>query len=217
MTAPMHTTSRIIRGSRIRLVAGIGLALVASVVLSAAAAAATTVKPLKAKPLPRKPPVMKAPPKELTAIQKELQKIQVKTPSFDFSRSPIPSLKISALRFDIPKLPTKGLMKNVANPFKGMAVAPSVKAPSPTIDVAAVIAAMTPQIPPPSVVPPAVPVPPVAPPAPAPAPQPAVNAPPQPDQATCAQFASMPSAQYCSSVGDPNGAALCQQCKAAGF
>jgi hypothetical protein len=44
----------------------------------------------------------------------------------------------------------------------------------------------------------------------------------QPSQATvnaanCAQFSSMPSAQYCSQIPDPNGQTLCQQCKAAGL
>ena len=33
----------------------------------------------------------------------------------------------------------------------------------------------------------------------------------------CAQFSSIPSAQYCTAVGDPNGITLCQQCKAAGL
>ncbi len=33
----------------------------------------------------------------------------------------------------------------------------------------------------------------------------------------CAQFAAMPSAAYCSQVGDPNGRELCENCKAAGY
>ncbi|MFC1703024.1 hypothetical protein ACFLZO_01010 [Patescibacteria group bacterium] len=39
----------------------------------------------------------------------------------------------------------------------------------------------------------------------------------QVNSANCAQFSSMPSAQYCNMVGDPNGQVLCQDCKAAGF
>ena len=38
-----------------------------------------------------------------------------------------------------------------------------------------------------------------------------------PNAANCAQFSAMPSAQYCSAAGDPNGIALCQACKAAGL
>ena len=37
-----------------------------------------------------------------------------------------------------------------------------------------------------------------------------------PSAANCAQFSSIPSG-YCSAVGDPNGIALCQACKAAGY
>ncbi len=38
-----------------------------------------------------------------------------------------------------------------------------------------------------------------------------------PSASSCAQFSSMPSAQYCSMVSDPNGQTLCQACKSAGF
>jgi hypothetical protein len=38
-----------------------------------------------------------------------------------------------------------------------------------------------------------------------------------PSASNCAQFLAMPSAQYCSAAGDPNGIALCQACKAAGY
>lgn len=44
-----------------------------------------------------------------------------------------------------------------------------------------------------------------------PPPQSQVNA------TNCAQFAAMPSASYCSQVGDPNGRELCEDCKAAGY
>lgn len=44
-----------------------------------------------------------------------------------------------------------------------------------------------------------------------PPPQSQVNA------SNCAQFAAMPSASYCSQVGDPNGRQLCEDCKAAGY
>lgn len=39
----------------------------------------------------------------------------------------------------------------------------------------------------------------------------------QVNASNCAQFASMPSASYCSAVGDPNGRQLCQDCKAASY
>ncbi len=35
--------------------------------------------------------------------------------------------------------------------------------------------------------------------------------------ANCAQFSTMPGAQYCSAVSNANGKILCEQCKAAGF
>ena len=58
---------------------------------------------------------------------------------------------------------------------------------------------------------------------PAPTEQPPSEPPPelpaqsQVNASNCAQFASMPSASYCSAVGDANGRQLCQDCKAAGY
>ncbi|KPJ86178.1 hypothetical protein AMJ57_00215 [Parcubacteria bacterium SG8_24] len=39
----------------------------------------------------------------------------------------------------------------------------------------------------------------------------------QANAGNCAPFAAMPSASYCSQVGDPNGRELCEDCKAAGY
>jgi len=53
-----------------------------------------------------------------------------------------------------------------------------------------------------------------------PAAQPPASQPPAQSQvnaANCAQFSSIPGAQYCSYVTDPNGRTLCEQCKAAGL
>lgn len=52
-----------------------------------------------------------------------------------------------------------------------------------------------------------------------PAEEPPSEPPPQSQvsAANCAQFAAMPSASYCSQVGDPNGRELCEDCKAAGY
>jgi hypothetical protein len=52
-----------------------------------------------------------------------------------------------------------------------------------------------------------------------PAEDPTPEPPPQSEvnSSNCAQFATMPSASYCSQVGDARGQQLCQDCKAAGY
>lgn len=123
--------------------------------------------------------------------EKALEELIVSSPGFDLSFSPLPALKSSALNLLAPSLLSgnifSGFSVNTDFSYKGDT---TIKAPD-------VPFSYTPS-----------------------------NQTSQQDQgqqqqgvnaASCAQFSSIPSAQYCSMVSDSSGRALCEQCKAAGF
>ncbi|MFA6603573.1 MAG: hypothetical protein WCT10_01870 [Patescibacteria group bacterium] len=131
--------------------------------------------------------------------------IQIAAPSFDFSFSPVPSLDASAFNVGSP------YVASAAGAFTGLSFKTDLSVDTDlNVELPAINAD---ELKPKTLAQPAAP----------PAAQPPAAQPPSGDQGTtvnqttCAQFASMPSAQYCSQVGDANGRTLCEQCKAAGF
>ena len=119
--------------------------------------------------------------------------LELDLPVIDFSASDLPSLELATLDLELPDLTAGGAV------FPGFAVNSDFSAAS-DLGVALPVIADSDLVP--------------------------ENLPPPPppgdgqgdvNQANCAQFSAMPSAQYCSAVGDPSGRALCEACKAAGF
>lgn len=132
--------------------------------------------------------VIKKAPGEKAGVEKTLEELEVSAPIFDMSLSPLPSLNVSALNLSSPGLPSTNL-------FKGFLV-------NTDFSYQGEVELSTPSVPF------------------------TYTAPSTPEEESqqgtvnaqnCAQFSTVPSAQYCSMVSDPDGRTLCEQCKAAGF
>lgn len=136
--------------------------------------------------------VIKKAPGEKAGVGETLEELEVSAPTFDMSLSPLPSLNVSALNLSSPELPSTNLFKGFPTDtdfsYKG-----EVELSTPSVPFT-YTAPSTPQEETQQ-----------------PSQQGAVNA------QNCAQFSTVPSAQYCSMVSDPSGRTLCEQCKAAGF
>lgn len=140
-----------------------------------------------------------------------LQNLTVQTPSLDFSASPLGALGVSTLDVGptfagnaVTNLP---LNTSIGYSGKVSIAVPTVEIPTPDLPTITPAPAPAPTTPStggsPTSTPPS-----------------GQSSPPPQAQVTasnCAQFSSIPSAQYCTAVGDPNGVTLCQQCKAAGL
>ncbi|MDD5251629.1 MAG: hypothetical protein PHT12_03265 [Patescibacteria group bacterium] len=185
--------------------------------MTTAVYAATTAssKPIKMPAIKGKPTVTKlaAPPK-LTGVLKELDDLTIDVPVLDLSASPIPDLKLSSLAVLVPELPSRGEFKNLATPVD-TAVQPEVNIEIPALDIempttgsegatGGVVAAPETGAPTGET-------------GGAPSGSQGGSQSTEVNATNCAQFASMPSVQYCSSVADPNGATLCTSCKNGGF
>lgn len=127
--------------------------------------------------------------------------IQVAAPTFDFSFSPVPSLDASAFNVGSPSVGSAAGAFSGLNFKTDLSVDTKLDVALPEInaDELKPKTLAQPVVQPPEVQPPSG----------------GQNG--TVSQANCAQFAGMPSAQYCSQVGDANGRTLCEQCKAAGY
>jgi len=136
--------------------------------------------------------VIKKAPGEKAGVEKTLEELEVSAPTFDMSLSPLPSLNASALNLSSPGLPSTNLFKgfsvNTDFSYQG-----EVELSTPSVPFT-YTAPSTPEEETQQ-----------------PSQEEAVNA------QNCAQFSTVPSAQYCSMVSDLDGRTLCEQCKAAGF
>ncbi len=132
--------------------------------------------------------------------------IQIAAPSFDFSFSPVPSLEASAFNVGSPSVASAAGAFSGLNIKADLSVDTDLNVALPEIDTADLMPTTLAQ----PATPPATEPPPAAPPS-------GGGSGTTVNQSSCAQFAAMPSAQYCSQVGDPNGRTLCEQCKAAGY
>lgn len=135
---------------------------------------------------------------KLTDIEKSLKELVVSGPELDLSFSPLPSLKSSSLNLPTPSLPSSnifgGFSVNADFSYQG-----DVTIKSPEVPFSYTPPKQTQQ-----------------------QGQGQQQGGQQQQQgqvntANCTPFSSVPSAQYCSMVSDPNGRALCEQCKAAGL
>lgn len=135
---------------------------------------------------------------EATTDDQKLGEIAAAAPSLDFDLGAMPSLDLSVLNVG-------GLDINARNPFPSFSVNSDFSA---DYDLDIAIPTVELDVPTASA---------------APAETPseegsgASSGGTTPDAASCAQFSAMPSVSYCSMVGDANGKALCEACKAAGF
>jgi len=131
-------------------------------------------------------------------IGKALEEIKITAPKLDFSLSPLKELKISAFNLAFPDFPSfsifKGFSLNTDLSYKGDL---TFSVPKVSLEVT------QPEIP--------------QPPPESPETPPSESSQEEVNSTNCAQFSSMPSAQYCSQVEDTNGRTLCEQCKAAGL
>lgn len=163
----------------------------------------------------QKPPVEKTGEVGINKVGESIEDIGVSVPEFEFSSSPLADLNVSSLNVGAPQFS-----------FNNIFSAPAVDAdfsyksnveistPSPKIDfdMSSIMTGKStgqPSIP--SGGNPSVPV------------TETPSTPAQGEQqgtvnaANCAQFSTMPSAQYCSMVSNSSGKTLCEQCKAAGL
>ena len=178
------------------------VALLAGAAFAVQAAVTPKITIKKVAALPKKAPVVKIPttPSKST-IDKSLDGLNVKIPSFDLGSSPIPNLKIAPMNLALPQLPGKGMMKNFTVDTNVGYTGGGVNIPMPNIDVSGMIPKMPTGIPSGT---PNIPTIPTTPPATA----------PSIDASSCAQFSGVPS---CSYIPDSSGQTMCTQCKAAGY
>jgi hypothetical protein len=186
-----HFSRYIILATTLTLIAGSAFAVQAAVVKK------ITIK--KTAALSKKAPIVKIPKAAAkSAIDKSLDGLNVRIPTFDLNASPIPNLKITPLNLALPQLPGKGMMKNFTINTNVGYTGGAVHIPMPKID----ISSMTPKTP-------TIPTAPVMPAQPS-----APSSAPTIDKASCTQFSGVPS---CSYIPDTNGQKMCSQCKSAGF
>ncbi len=186
-----NATRYILLATSIALLAGGAFAVQAKVIKK------ITIK--KAAALTKKAPIVKIPTAPAkSSIDKSLDGLNVRIPTFDLNASPIPNLKIAPLHLAMPQLPGKGMMKNFTVNTNVGYTGGGVHIPMPKIDVDSMMPKNIPSTPTPT---------------PTNTP-PAGQSAPSVDAASCAQFSGVPS---CSYVPDANGQKMCTQCKSAGF
>jgi hypothetical protein len=201
----------------------LGLAMILAMVISglalgigAAGIYAATTPPfakggVKKLPKLKKVVIPKATPK--TSVQKQLDAIKVSLPTLGVSASPMPDLKLAPLNLAIPKVPAKNVMKSFSVD-KNIGYTGTVDLPMP--DVGAIVEdkmggstgapAGTPTTGQPATTPTST--------APTGGTGGSGTNSSTPTAANCAQFSGVPA---CSYVGDTNGQALCNSCRAAGM
>jgi hypothetical protein len=142
-----------------------------------------------------------------TAVQDDMTSLAAPDVNLDFSISPIADLAVPTLDIG-PTMP--GNVVSGMNIDTDIGYSGSVSITRPTVKISA-----------PTM--PTISAPPAAPPVSQPSSEGSGAAPAEGQgqgsvtAANCAPFAAIPSAQYCSQVGDSNGRTLCEACKAAGY
>lgn len=188
LVAATLTASAVLGGSTVRLLKPTDTAL-------AAALRGAPPKPVAA-------PTVPLPPGD---IGKLIAGLKISVPDLAFELSPMPKLKVSSFNLPFPDLPAKGLFGNIGV--------------DPKIDYRGDVVISVPTTAIPDVSQPAPPAVPssgqTAPPSAAPPTEQPSSL--EPNVSNCAQFSSMPNAQFCLTVPDSNGQKLCQICKQSGF
>jgi len=206
---------------------GLVVPAIATATISLAAAGiyvAAATKPVVKKVLPKKAPIVKIKPVPAkSSADASLDNLKINTPTFVASPSPIPDLKASTLNVPTAQLPGKNMLQGFAVDKNTSYQGGAVQIETPEVDVNQYMPTNIPTGPtnvpttgaPTTVTTPTTP-------STGPTNTPTTTGGGQqtsggnlaPSAQNCAQFSGVPS---CSYVSDPNGATLCNSCRAAGM